>query len=400
MMVIMAMFFMNNLNLLIKFPRRVRTAVLLLFSLPLVLMIRLLKPIVLIRLGSLRTGRLGHLALNTEIYCCEVDAGIHDNSQLDIFFPGSSIANHQLVNMWKRVLFVNRFARYVDRVNGWLPGAAIHKIPLPTDRDERQLLTASDSHIAFTKTEKLKGRHALSDLGLIEGKPFVCFHARDSAYLSNVDPHVDWSYHDYRDTDISNFVPAVEELARLGYQSVRLGAVVAKPVDVKNPKIIDYAINGRNEFMDIFLASNCRFLLASSSGLMGLAQTFRVPLAYVNQIPLEYEPRGASDLFIPKKLRISQEDRFMTFREVIESGAGRFLRGSQFDDMGIEVIENTSDEVLELAKEMEQRLTGEWQETDIDQDLQRRYWGLFNGHKTLARIGSHFLRANQDLLEI
>ena len=81
MMVIMAMFFMNNLILLIKFPRRVRTAVLLLFSLPLVLMIRLLKPIVLIRLGSLRTGRLGHLALNTEIYCCEVDAGIHDNSQ-------------------------------------------------------------------------------------------------------------------------------------------------------------------------------------------------------------------------------------------------------------------------------------------------------------------------------
>jgi putative glycosyltransferase (TIGR04372 family) len=120
----------------------------------------------------------------------------------------------------------------------------------------------------------------------------------------------------------------------------------------------------------------------------------------VNQIPLEYEPRGACDLFIPKKLRISHEDRFMTFREIIESGAGRFLKGSQFDDMGIEVVENTSDEVLELAIEMEQRLTGEWQDTDIDQDLQRRYWALFNGHKTSARIGSHFLSTNRYLLEI
>ena len=37
--------------------------------------------------------------------------------------------------------------------------------------------------------------------------PMVCVFARDSEYLNNVYPERDWSYHDFRDANIQNYLP-------------------------------------------------------------------------------------------------------------------------------------------------------------------------------------------------
>ena len=48
-----------------------------LISIPLVLIIRLIKPWYLIRWQELISSRIGHFATNTELYCCELDARIN-----------------------------------------------------------------------------------------------------------------------------------------------------------------------------------------------------------------------------------------------------------------------------------------------------------------------------------
>jgi putative glycosyltransferase (TIGR04372 family) len=216
-------------------------------------------------------------------------------------------------------------------------------------------------------------------------------------------PNHDWGYHDYRDAEIDNFLPAAEEMGRRGYYALRMGEAVKETVVSDSPRVIDYASNGRSDFMDIYLLANCRFFLSSSSGLTGLAHTFRVPLAYVDQVPLEYEPRGKRDMFIPKKIWLRNEKRFLTFREIVESGAGRFLRGDEFEALGLELVENSKDDVMALAVEMDERLEGKWDTSDEDTDLQQRYWTLFDEttlcYNSPSRIGAAFLRQNRNLLD-
>ena len=71
--------------------------------------------------------------------------------------------------------------------------------------------------------------------------------------------------------------------------------------------------------------------------------------------------------------------------------------------VGIEVIENTPEEILAVAVEMDERLKGIWRTTEEDEELQRRFWSLSKPSELnrvfVARIGAEFLRQNRELLE-
>ena len=79
-----------------------------LLSIPLIVILRLIKSWYLIRWGELDSNRIGHFSVFTEIYCCKRDAGINTPSQkyLDLFYMKKFISNKQLEKMWKRSLIV------------------------------------------------------------------------------------------------------------------------------------------------------------------------------------------------------------------------------------------------------------------------------------------------------
>ena len=79
-----------------------------LLSIPLIIILRLIKPWYLIRWGELISSRIGHFSINTEIYCCKRDAGINSPSQkyLDLFYMKEYVCNKQLEKMWRRSLIV------------------------------------------------------------------------------------------------------------------------------------------------------------------------------------------------------------------------------------------------------------------------------------------------------
>ena len=131
---------------------------------------------------------------------------------------------------------------------------------------------------------------------------------------------------------------------------------------------------------------------------------FRRPLALANFIPLEYAYSwGPDDIFIPKTLWLRSEQRFMTFPEIIESGVGRRFHATEdYEKAGIEVIENTADEIAALVMEMDDRLHGRWVASDEDRVLQQQFWSLFKGsdlHGVIrSSIGATFLREHVALL--
>ena len=62
----------------------------------LVLLMRLARPIVLIRIGRLTSQRIGHYAFDPEFYLCKRDAEPAENRTLDVFYNWDPICNEQL----------------------------------------------------------------------------------------------------------------------------------------------------------------------------------------------------------------------------------------------------------------------------------------------------------------
>lgn len=376
---------------------------LVLLSMPIVLLIRLIRPLVVVRFGALRSERIGHFASNTEIYLCKRDLTSQKPRNFDLFYCEGPVSNYQLKRMWSRVLPIYNLIKWVDKVNRLLPKAREHTVDFSADRDVDGLIKQSRPHISFTAQEEALGRKGLADLGISCGSSFVCFQARDSAYLENTLNGRSWDYHDYRNSNINNYIPAAQALAERGYFPIRMGSMVKERLDNSNLKIIDYATKGRTDFLDIYLGAKCRFFLCDTVGTYAIAEIFRRPIAWVNFIPLELVPTWRRKyLFIPKKLWLRVERRFLTFKEILDFGIGRFLNSQRYEKASIEVIDNAPEEILALSLEMDDRLKGVWQETEEDRQLQKRFWELFRisdvNHIFLSRIGAQFLRQNQELM--
>ena len=380
---------------------------------PFVILIRLLKPIIVLRFGPLISDRIGHLAANTELYLCEKHISQSEKAVSDFLYIRKPVSNSQLVKMWKRRLKIFAVAENIDTCNRKLPGGSVHYVPMIErgDRDTRDLLSGSRPHLYFTDTELQRGKVFLKKFGIRDKNSFVCFHGRDPHYIRNLARLQSRSHpskvgsrkHDYRNSDIDSFIPAMEELSDKGYYCFRLGAIVQKSIRTQNSRIVDYACNGmRTEFLDIFLSANCRFLVTDPSGIESVSMIFRVPLIHVNMVPLELTSTYVKDcLFIPKKLWLKNEHRFMTFREIFESGAGRFYHTEKYENSGIVVVQNSPEEIEDVVLEMEARLNGTWIDNSELDSLQEKFWNLFPQSELhgrfRARIGTSFLQRNLDL---
>lgn len=385
-------------------------------AVPAVFLMRAVRPWILIRIDRIWSSRIGHFAANTELYLCEKDAGINVpvGRYIDLFYFAGPICNQQLATMWKRTLRIwPRCILYsIMQVNQAIPKGKVHVIGDNTDgRDIHDLLDRFASHLKFTADEENRGQAGLRNIGIPPHAPFVCLIVRDSAYLDAYQPY-DWSYHNYRDGNIQNYVLASEELADQGYFVIRMGVKVKEALKTNHPRVIDYATNGmRNDFMDIYLGAYCKFCISTSTGWDEIPQMFRRPIAYINVVPFGRAPTFRKEsIFLTKHHIQIQGNKKLTLSEIFTQGVGFCARTSDFESKGIQLVENTPEEIRDAVIEMALRLKGTWQPHEDDEILQKRFWELFPIHakasdaKSLhgeirGRFGAAFLRNNQDWLQ-
>ncbi|MCP4213852.1 MAG: TIGR04372 family glycosyltransferase, partial [bacterium] len=371
-------------------------------------MFYLLKPLKKIKIAQIRTDRIGHLAANNDAFLrkkyLEADKTLVLGfvSQID---SRMFIANHQLFKMLKRKMFIvkssfwyhvvcdSRLFKsefYIDLVSSLKGTVECHQFD------------NAPVNLEWTKSEEEKGRKHLKEMGIDSW--FVCFHSRDGAYLKKAYGHNDLSYHDYRDCDIDNYLPAMEAITKLGGYAVRMGSVVAKPLENHgNPRIIDYATRFRSDFMDIYLSAKCKFFVGNTAGLMLVPVVFNVPLVSANYIPAAFSGISKREILLPKKIRKHEENRYLGFPEIFSTGVCRYLFGKQYKDDGLIPIENSGEEIEGAVMEMNERLDGKWKDTKEDLALQNRYREIFKENSQYyydytSRIGSAYLSKNRDLL--
>ena len=233
--------------------------------------------------------------------------------------------------------------------------------------------------------------------GVDAGDWFVCVHARDGNFSPEDEP-----LHSYRNGRIEALIPAMREVVARGGWCIRMGGPTSVPLP-RMDRVIDYAHSSwRSPRMDVALCARARFFLGDSSGLFFISTAFGVPSALANLIPLAVLAIAPGDLCIPKLLWSTKEQRFLSFEEALSSEVGSFRYTRLYRESGIEPRENEPDDILELAREMLDRIDGRFTENEGDEFLQKRFRRLFRpghyGHASASRVGTAFLRKHENLL--
>ncbi len=329
--------------------------------LPFLILIRFLYPFLLVRIGFLYVERIGHLFADLELYLSEKKLGIEPQS-IDIFFLSGKPANSFAIDLVKRNLNTVNGMGFIIDLNNFIPFSANHSykpyVIRTSSRDTSGTLKKVIPQLKFSEDENKKGEDFLKSLGLKKDQKFVCFTIRDNQYLKNEFPDIDFSYHSYRDSDISKFYPAFNYLLERGYAVFRMGKHVSSEVKIDNPSFFDYSKSDfRSDFFDIWLMANCSFTVSTGTGIDEVANAFRKPICYVDFLPLlffnSYNPKT---LTTPKTLLNPDTKKPVTLLEMIE----KYDDLEKFQNGNLLYSQNTENEIIDAIKEIERKIDCNW----------------------------------------
>ena len=410
---------MNYIKL-IFWLKKLRTLILIILSLPLyiiylpiIFVIYAIGNLIIIRFGSLHSGRIGPFIICTEIYMCK-KALLEKESKkkfIDIFFL-DAISNSFLKKKWERELkiFPKFFIRPLDNLNRFFniffDFSKKHSIPPETERDVDDLLAQSKNHLTFTKDEEDLGAKFLKKMGLKNNQKFVCVLARDADYLAKQFPLIDWSNHQLRNDHINNFSKAINLLNDRGYYVFRMGKFAKQKSEVNSTMFIDYACSDyQSDFLDIFLGANCHFLLSSSCGFQAVPMIFKKPLACISFPFSKMYTWHTNCINITK--HIYSGDKKINLKKIITTKIIDYYLPKEFLSENLKVVDNSPDEIKDLAEEMINLLENKNGVLPEDKKLQKEFWEIYKSSKFgkyapqrklhgeyRARIGEKFLKNN------
>ena len=396
---------------------------------PVVVVIKLIRPVIFIRWGPLYAERVGHFVANTAYFLLEKKANKERAmpKHVDIFYlpRANQISNQYLALIWRRsILIVPRLLGLTLRavegsLFGWekhyrgIPGPVLHEpgITIQNDRDVYGLLDRYPPQLHLERKEYSYGRELLEQMGVGPRDKYVCLIVRDSAYYeATFGAGSDITLSNLRNADVEDYKSAIDYLTNQGYFVFRMGRHVNSPLHSKNNKVIDYATSAaRSDFLDVYLGATCEFCISSGTGF--------------EQIPLIFKKRMVWTNFSPIDCFFSHNSRFLTiFKHYFSPLLGRNLHLSEIvetaligqslditlDAKNIVLIPNSPNEILAVVEEALAHHEGKWVASVDDAKRQERFRQIFPAnlisrihsneeplHGTMhGRIGATFLEQN------
>ena len=367
-------------------------------AIPLVFILRILQPFLLIRIGCLISSRIGHFAANTELYLCEKENKINvpSSKHIDIFYYGyRQICNKFLAKKISNLLHIypKIILEPIINLNKVIPGWEKFEIGQNTehDRDVHNLLDKSKIHFLFTNDEIMRGNLQIQNLGIPLGSKIVCLFVRDNAYLlKKLGPG--YESHNYRDCNINNYLDAANVLTKLGYYVVRMGALVKEKLISNNTMIIDYATSGkRSDFLDIYLAFKCDFVISSSSGWDSVpSHLFRKPILFTNVVPIGLLLTFSKNFMLTtRKYFDMKKEKVLKFSEVYNNGHSFYLKNDEYINANLKLIENTPEEISNAVSDMVNFVSNKLILTENEINLQNLFWGTFEKNIKNSKYNLH-----------
>jgi putative glycosyltransferase (TIGR04372 family) len=289
--------------------------------------------------------------------------------RLEPFIDALEDHTHGYLDAWGRVVMAHAYGDYVEVFDQW-------------EREGRApLLSLDPDHLR-------EGEAALRAMGLPEGAWYVGLHVREDR----------WDR--VRNAPIATYLPAIQAITERGGWVIRMGDAGMTPLPAL-PQVVDYAHGPqKSDRMDVFLWATNRFFLGTQSGPCQGPAVFGKPCVLTNWAPLLFPILYGSDLGIFKRYRSKREGRTLGFAELMASGLGFISSAAYLDHLGVDVEDNSPEEIREAVLEMLARLEGRLEaDTPWDAQAQAAWRACYRElGGTNGRLGRGFARRHPGLL--
>ena len=360
-----------------------------------------------IRFLGINYKRIGHLAVEPDCFVKERILGQHREIIPFACAPRDQVCNRTLLDCWRPYIhwITEPWLCAILKPLEWHPLLAFDVSSYVMVPKEGCGYVSIARHwrgrepvIVLPEHVQEAGERALLELGVPEGVWFVCVHNREGGYSPG-----DEDWHSYRNCSIESYVTAMKEIVDAGGWCIRIGDPSMAPLPAMQ-HAIDYAHHSiRSDWLDLYLLAHCRFFLGNTSGPFLVASIFNRPVVLANMTPIGATlPYGHRDLGIPKLIQHEGPAGNMSFSDMLESPSSTYQFSAQFAKDGLVVVDNSSDEVRELALEMIQTPGDEAVRMEDDDELQGKFKSLMRPHHisygSESRVGRDFLRKYRRLL--
>lgn len=321
---------------------------------------RVLSPVLVVRVSPIASDRIGHLVVNGLLYGLGAKPkGRH--FYIDIVFHSNwYIANHVVVNKLQSYLKIqpHNFWSLVNKFSLAMPAASKYEVPEMHHSPDFENLLRGLKPFRFSSGESERARQELREIGLDTNDPFIVLNIRDSAYLNfyrKEESENDWEGERYshRNADVDTYIDAALALVDEGFAVVRVGAKVNKKIGILNSNVIDYATSGiRSEFLDVFLGANCAMCITTGTGFDEIPSVSGRPILFTDYSPLGFTKHFLTDsLMLPKNVLSIDSGMYLTQSEIWTKGIAR-LPADKLAELGLMYELNHGEDITAVALEM------------------------------------------------
>ncbi len=364
--------------------------------------IRILNPDVML-------DRIGELAFQLDLHVKMKQLGWLPPCLSVLLAPADRIVNRSFLDYWRRYVTVVEDPGLIARLKPLAERIPFNPIYVPVP--DGRAMSKNRAYFAVQQEWQRQGRGALLDLtrrhmergrdelrrmGVPDGGWFVCAHAREPGYMKERGATSEMA----RNADIRAYVPAIGEITGRHGWVIRLGDASMTPLP-KMERVVDYALSGfKSDWMDVYLAATCRFVLGTTSGISLVASTFGVPISAANFFPVGERLHSSKDVFIPKLVKERAGGRVLTFDECLALPLALTYDAQRLPEMGLETIDSDPEDIRSLAIEMLDRTGDSIVYSEAEEALQRHWDRLGEPYATGhvgSRVGRGFLARHRHL---
>jgi len=183
---------------------------------------------------------------------------------------------------------------------------------------------------------------SIEEIGIPKDSWFVCLHVRESGFRK------DKGRREYRNSNINNYIPAIQEIQSRGGWVVRMGDNTMVPLPIMK-NVIDYPFSKfKSDYMDLYLIKHCRFYIGCQSGIFDVAKLFHKQTLLVNMYNWTFGgPLHSNDRGIMKHLFHKKSGKYLSVSELFSGGWETQNMNGIVDDFVY--VENSQEEILDAV---------------------------------------------------
>jgi putative glycosyltransferase (TIGR04372 family) len=304
------------------------------------------------------TNYLGHFVLEADRYI-SLNLG---NGHRTYFTTQPNVANKYFFDKLKlRLKFYPRFfilPIYIAH-HAWKRNSRyILKLSSGDEMSDMVLVRQSDPW--FIIDQPADGHQISNNYFQGQVKPLITLFARDADFRSERSGTAFIESSNYRDVTANNYVPLAQSLAHR-FSIIKMGRATKYQLSLDNQYWFNYSISqDQSDFNDFFLTGNSDICITTDSGSLWIPVLFRKKIIQTNLSLFGLIKGPPFTIVTLKDYKLIASGQLLTLTELVKLGIHRISDQKNLDLLGVQVIENSQEDLKCLAKEIEEIYDEVW----------------------------------------